>query len=99
MYLDFYIDSIKVAIECHGPQHFKVCEFIGYNEDTFELYKKRDREKNKLCLEHGIKILYFATERFVDNYELGYLYTNVEDIMNIISEELKKIEVTSEENE
>ena len=99
MYLDFYIDSIKVAIECHGPQHFKVCEFFGYNEDTFELYKKRDREKNKLCLEHGIKILYFATERFVDNYELGYLYTNVEDIMNIISEELRKIEVSSEGNE
>ena len=84
LYLDVYIDSIKVAIECQGIQHFKLCEFYGFDNDSFELYKQRDRQKKELCEQHGIKILYYSDIQYDENYELGKLYTDKDELLNII---------------
>ena len=62
--LDFYIPSIKTAIECQGIQHFTPRDFAYKgNEWSNELYEKiieRDSRKNKLCKENGIKLIYFT---------------------------------------
>jgi len=52
---DFYIDSIKVAIEYDGAQHFKSVDFFG-GESAYKLRCKRDRIKNKYCIENNIKL-------------------------------------------
>ena len=75
MRLDFYIDRLKIAIECQGTQHFQLCEFYKFTQDTFELYKQRDARKKELCNEHGIEIIYFSDMKYVDDFELGTLYS------------------------
>ena len=59
MFLDFYLPEYKVAIECHGLQHFKPIDLFG-GEDFFKLTQERDREKKRLCEKHGIQIIYFS---------------------------------------
>jgi len=59
MFLDFYLPEYKVAIECHGLQHFKSIDLFG-GDEFFKLTQKRDRVKQRLCEKHGIKILYFS---------------------------------------
>lgn len=60
--LDFYLPEKKIAIECQGGQHFSPVERFG-GEENFELVKLRDDIKKELCEAHGIKILYFSTEK------------------------------------
>lgn len=55
--LDFYLPQYNIAIECQGIQHFEVIEYFG-GEEHFLLRKSRDELKNRLCIEHGINILY-----------------------------------------
>ena len=59
MFLDFYLPEYKVAIECHGLQHFKSIDLFG-GDEFFKLTQERDREKKRLCDKHGIQILYFS---------------------------------------
>ena len=59
MSLDFYLPDYNIAIECQGIQHFKSKEFFG-GEDGLKSTMLRDSKKNKLCDEHGIKILYYT---------------------------------------
>ena len=68
--LDFYLPKYNIAIECQGIQHYKPVSFgssIHTKDEMFELVKKRDKIKKELCLEHGIKILYFSTEVCASN--------------------------------
>ena len=80
MHLDFYIDSLKIAIECQGIQHFQLCEFFKYTEEPFE----RDKRKKELCNEHGIEVIYFSDTKYIDDYELGILHTDVNDIIKLL---------------
>ena len=59
MFLDFYLPEYKVAIECHGLQHFKSIDLFG-GDEFFKLTQERDKEKKRLCDKHGIQILYFS---------------------------------------
>lgn len=66
--LDFFLPEYNIAIECQGRQHFLPVDFKGNgNEWAIEQFKKiqiLDDKKNKLCTEHGIKILYFAENEY-----------------------------------
>lgn len=64
--LDFYIPSKNVAIECQGKQHFKPIDYFG-GENEYNKIIKRDLNKKKICLEHGIKILYFSDIKYNDD--------------------------------
>lgn len=79
--LDFYLDEYNIAIECQGAQHFKVVEsaklFIK-DENDLKIGQNRDKLKHDLCEEHNIPILYFAKKKYVNNYELGEVYTTTE---------------------
>ena len=66
--LDFYIPSLKIAIECQGDQHFKnVIHFGGYNKFLYR--KKLDENKYKLCKDHNIKIIYIVKDKNIINSE------------------------------
>lgn len=75
--LDFYIDDLKVAIECQGIQHFKPVDFAGKGEEwANELYLdlvERDKCKFDLCTQHNIKMIYFFPEDFMQ-YEGASTY-------------------------
>ena len=51
---DIFMIERNIAIEYHGKQHFEdIPEAFG----SFEAYKQRDIEKQKLCSEHGIQLI------------------------------------------
>ena len=52
--LDFYLPEYKIAIECQGRQHFSNVFF-----KNLDMTIERDIRKNRKCLEHDIKIIYF----------------------------------------
>lgn len=60
--LDFYLPEKKIAIECQGGQHFSPVERFG-GKKNFDSVKIRDNIKKTLCEAHGIKMLYFSTEK------------------------------------
>ena len=84
--LDFYLPEYKLAIEVQGIQHFISHEFFDHNGDTLEYRIARDRTKYNLCKQHGIDILYFAKENFVDNYEFGELITDFDTLLELIKQ-------------
>lgn len=57
--LDFYIPTLRIAIECQGVQHYEPIEFFG-GVMAFGLQSERDVEKKTLCEENGITLLYYT---------------------------------------
>lgn len=55
--LDYFLPELNIAIEYDGEQHFKPC-FTSKWESVFKV-NNRDILKDKLCNEHGIKVLRF----------------------------------------
>ena len=71
--LDFYLLEYKIGIECQGIQHFKDCRMFK-SEKVIE----RDNIKRKLCLENGVKLLYYS------NLKIDYPYEVITDINNLL---------------
>ena len=55
MELDFYLSKYNIGIECQGKQHVGLG---GWNGDLEKLFE-RDKRKNKLCRENGVKLVYY----------------------------------------
>jgi hypothetical protein len=53
---DFYIDSIKTAIEFDGEQHFKSIDVFGGKKGYLEL-KKNDKIKELFCKKNDINLI------------------------------------------
>lgn len=79
MFLDFYLPDYNIAIECQGGQHFAPIDLFG-GEEFFNKTLLRDDIKNKLCTEHGIKILYFS------NAHVDYPYKVLESYNELLNE-------------
>ena len=88
-YVDFYLPDYNIAIECQGEQHFKALTHFG-GEDNFKITQERDENKLKLCMEHGINILYYSN--LGKNYP--YHYNVITDINTLINE-IKKVDLTN----
>ncbi len=54
---DFYIPSLKTAIEFDGRQHYEEVPFFNSATSTLELTRERDGIKDAYCREHGIRML------------------------------------------
>ena len=68
--LDAYFDKFKLAIEINGSQHYKQ----EYNsEEKFKEGLKRDKIKEKLCKEHGLKFLAINISKPLTTNELENL--------------------------
>lgn len=83
MRLDIYLPQYNVAIECHGIQHFYPVEHFG-GEKSLKINKERDKIKHDLCESNGIKIFYYSDVE-IDNYELGKIYNDIDELLNIIT--------------
>lgn len=57
LYLDFYIPSIKLAIEVHGQQHYEFNPFFHKSKADFILSKARDEDKIEWCNLNGVNIV------------------------------------------
>lgn len=65
---DFYLPEHNVVIEFDGIQHFEPIETFGGEEALIET-QKRDAEKDRLCEEHGVRVLripYWELDRIQD---------------------------------
>ena len=80
--LDFYLPKFNIAIECQGKQHFKTVEHFG-GENEFKVISTRDKKKRELCLNNGIKLLYYA------NYNYDFPYDVIISHSNLL-EEIKR---------
>jgi len=66
--IDFYLPKYKIGIECQGIQHFQPTDFAGKGIEWAENeYKKNillDINKQKLCKENNINLIYFTTSEY-----------------------------------
>lgn len=94
--IDFYIPSMKLAIECQGIQHFKEVAFF---KDKLNYTINNDKVKFDLCNKEGIRMLYVLQPRVLNsinykNDKYGEIYNenNIITYKNLISK-LKEYEV------
>lgn len=57
LYLDFYIPTIKLAIEVHGQQHYEYSPFFHKSRADFLKSKARDEDKIDWCQLNDIKLI------------------------------------------
>lgn len=57
LYLDFYIPSIKLAVEVHGEQHYDYSPFFHKSKADFLKSKARDEDKIAWCELNDINII------------------------------------------
>ena len=57
MELDGYAESMGVAFEYHGPQHYRVLPFFHRGDKHLALRQQDDALKRKLCREHGLALI------------------------------------------
>lgn len=57
LYLDFYIPSIRLAIEVHGEQHYEYNPFFHKSKADFLKSLARDDDKIKWCELNNIDII------------------------------------------
>jgi hypothetical protein len=66
LFLDFYIPKLNLGIECQGVQHFDGRnDSIFSRNDSSEDKVSRDIEKNAVCRENGVKLLYVVSNDIV----------------------------------
>lgn len=75
--LDVYIPSLNIAIECQGEQHYRPIKYFG-GEQTLIKTQERDKRKETLCRENGVKLIYYS------NQEYPNTITNKEEILKIL---------------
>jgi hypothetical protein len=70
MKLDFYIPSLKIAIECQGEQHLVYTLFYhGIHKQNFYRSRNRDNNKAKFCELNNIKLIYFFDDEDNDTWK------------------------------
>src|SRR5665648_420151 len=55
--LDAYCESLRLAAEFHGHQHYVFPNSYHSTRAAFDLQQQRDRLKEKLCHQHGVSLL------------------------------------------
>lgn len=100
MFLDFYLPDYNIAIECQGEQHILNRKSIMNKHETFEDKVERDVLKNKLCLEHGVRIIYVFSkihsaqrlnEQFNHMYDDALFIEDIENDNSILINKIKKV--------
>lgn len=77
--LDMYCESLGVACEYQGEQHYRYIKHFHKNKDAFRMQQYRDWVKEKLCKENNIKLILVP-------------YTvKIQDIHNFILAEVRKM--------
>lgn len=64
-YYDFFIPKLNTIIEYNGMQHYKPIKFFG-GQKSFEYLLKRDKIKEKYCLDNNIELLIISYKDDID---------------------------------
>ena len=59
MSIDFFFPKLAIAIEVQGGQHFIPVKKFG-GEKSLEITQERDKEKNLILSENGIRVIYIV---------------------------------------
>ena len=71
--LDFYIPSLKTAIEYQGVQHYLPIAFFG-GEEALALRQELDQRKQALCKENAVRLIEWP-------YDMEPTETNIKDVL------------------
>ena len=82
--LDFYLPQYNIAIEYQGNIHFEYNKKIHRRNNSFEAQQERDKRKNKLCKENGVKLIYFTFDNKRREFLNERVYNKVIDLKNIV---------------
>lgn len=55
--LDCYDESLKLAVEYNGVQHYKYVPYFHKNKEAFYNQKYRDELKARMCRDNGINLI------------------------------------------
>lgn len=88
--LDICDDYYKIAIEYDGIQHYQPVEYFG-GKERFELQKKWDAEKEKLCKTNGFYLFRIAYNYSDNDFE--ELCSKIQEIIDNTGQ------ITEDENE
>lgn len=91
--VDFYLPKYNIAIECQGIQHYTPRKLFG-GEDAFRYTKDCDLRKKQLCMENGVKLLYFTKSQYmkhVSKEDVDLTYTNKDKLLAEIKQHEKSI--------
>jgi hypothetical protein len=83
MRVDFFLPDKKLAIECQGRQHFEAIDLFGGEEEFLDRVK-RDELKYKLCLDHGVNLIYYSN---ISTAKYNYphkVYENLADLKKFL---------------
>lgn len=84
LFLDFYIPSIKLAIEINGEQHYTPVCFGGMSQDDankkFEIQKDKDNTKRLYCKNNNIELLEISYVDIKNNRYKDILSTKINDL-------------------
>jgi hypothetical protein len=90
--LDFFIESLLMAIEVQGQQHYEYIEFFHKYRHKFVERKLLDREKKDLCYGKGISLVEILTEQDAD-----ILVGKIQEKLKIVPKYYYSSPVTKEE--
>lgn len=67
--IDCYNEQYKIAFEFDGKQHSQFEPFFHDTEDDFKWQQEKDRDKDELCNNNGVKLIRIS-------YEYNFKYKN-----------------------
>ena len=76
LFLDFYINTLKLAVEGHGEQHYKFNPFFYTGAQDFANQKKRDARKKEWCEYNNITYVELPFKEKVDEWKSRILQRN-----------------------
>ena len=91
LYLDFYIPTKNIAIECQGIQHYMPLRYSMMTQDEadilYELRLLRDAAKRDLCRTNNVNLLYYTNKNIFEKWanDKKNLYYNKQEILKIIN--------------
>ena len=77
--IDCFCDSLNLAVEYSGVQHYKYVPYFHKNKEAFQNQKYRDELKRRMCRDYGINLI-----------EVPYT-VKVEDIEKYLVQKLKSL--------
>ena len=86
--IDIYLSDYNIGIEYHGRQHFMPIKIFGGDDGHLKTLE-RDERKYEKCLEQGIKLFYISFEKEIPETYFAPIYTNIDDLIKVIKEEIK----------
>ena len=73
LFIDFFIERFRIAIEVNGMQHYKYIQFFHGDATGFRNSKRRDVTKEQWCELNEIELIVLKdSEIKLWGYQLGY---------------------------